>query len=156
MASKSVTTTDTAEVSTLGYQLRELIEAIPVVEADSAVQRIVEAIISARTVEELSDPWSGTNALGEYDGRVVRIHSIRRAPSAFAAGTGIFLVLDVEDSSGEHHVVTTGAISVVVQLLKAYELDAFPLTCIPRVAARASARGYYPQHLDTRVNPEES
>jgi hypothetical protein len=150
MPSKEVTETSeqTAEVSNIGQELRELIEAVPQSSNEDAQYRIVMQILEARDVTELDTPWeSNAGGLGEYNDKQIVIHSIRRAPSSFKGGPGIFLILDVESEDGEHHVVTTGSVSVVVQLLKAFEFRAFPLACRPMVSKRQTAKGYWPQHL---------
>jgi hypothetical protein len=149
MPSKEVTAPETVqEVSTLGQSLRGLIEAVPQSSTEDAQYRIVQQILAARDLSELDAPWSGgADSLGKYNDTTITIHSIRRAPSSFQGGPGIFLILDVE-SEGEHYVVTTGSVSVVVQLLKAFELNAFPVSCTPKISKRQTARGYWPQHLE--------
>lgn len=141
-------TAELGEAQNLGVMVRNLIEAVPETDSSDAQYRIAQQILFAKDVSELDQPWSGTAGLGEYNGQEIVIHSIRRAPSSFKAGTGVFLILDVEQATGEHTVVTTGSVSVVVQLLKAYDLNAFPLRVIPRVSDRESSNGYYPQHLE--------
>lgn len=147
MPTKEIANTQTAEISEIGLRLRELIDAVPQTTADDAQFRMIEQILQARSAAELDAPWGSTAGLGEYNGETVTVHSIKRAPSSFA-GVGIFLILDVTTEDGEHHVVTTGSVSVMTQLLKAYELNAFPLKCRPVVSERASGNGYYPQHLE--------
>lgn len=139
----------------LGMVLRDLIEKVPETTTDDAQYRIVQTIMAARDYTELDAPWSGTSGLGAYNDQTIVIHDIRKAPSSFTGGPGIFLILDVEGEDGDHHVVTTGSISVVVQLLKAYDMQAFPLACIPKVSKRQSRNGYWPQHLEM-VRPDQS
>lgn len=148
MATKELSTQETQqEVSKIGAALRDLIEAVPQSSIDDAQYRIVMQILEAKDFTELDNPWGQTAGLGEYNDQNIVIHSIVRAPSTFQGGPGIFLILDVETADGERHVVTTGSVSVVVQLLKAYEFDAFPLSCMPQVSKRQTSRGYWPQHL---------
>lgn len=137
-------------VGSIGVELRELIEAVPESNREDAQYNIVMAILAAKDASELDTPWSnGTLGLGAFNDQEITIRSIRRAPSSFEGGPGIFLILDVLDGDGEDHVVTTGSVSVVVQLLKAYQLNAYPLTCRPVISKRQTARGYWPQHLET-------
>jgi len=48
----------------------------------------------------------------------------------------------------EEIVWTTGSVSVVAQLVKAFMLGALPLYATIRKAERPTANGYYPQHLE--------
>lgn len=136
-------------IESIGAELRELIEVVPETSREDAQYNIVMAILRAKDASELDNPWSATAGLGAYNDRVITIRSMRRAPSSFEGGPGVFLILDVHtEDDNEEHVVTTGSVSVVVQLLKAFQLGAIPLTCVPRVSKRQTARGYWPQHLE--------
>lgn len=157
MAKTTTEVSDPAQtaVGSIGAELRELIEAVPESNREDAQYNIVMAILAAKDASELDNPWSATAGLGAYNDRVITIRHIRRSPSSFEGGPGVFLILDVKtEDDGDEHVVTTGSVSVVVQLLKAFQLGAFPLTCIPKVSKRQTARGYWPQHLEI-VRPDE-
>lgn len=145
---------DTA-INSIGAELRELIEVVPESNREDAQYRIVQAILAAQDVSELDNPWNATSGLGDYNEQVITIRHIRRAPSSFEGGPGVFLICDIVDAAGDEHIVTTGSVSVVVQLLKAFQLNAFPLTVSPQVSKRQTARGYWPQHLEI-VRPDKS
>jgi hypothetical protein len=148
----AITQADAGNISLMGEQLRTIIERVPETSADDAQYRIVQQILNSESVEELDNPWNAASGLGTFDGQTITVRSIRRAPSSFKGGAGIFLILDVEDEAGDEHIATTGSVSVVVQLLKAFELQAYPLKVIPRVSERESRNGYYPQHLEIPRN----
>ena len=124
-----------------------MLAAIPEVGEDAWLS-ILSQIAEATTVEALDSPWKA-GGLEDLKDTPIRITAIRRAPSDFESGFGAYLIADcVRLDTGEKVVVTTGAVSVVAQLARAHALNALPLTVIPRVAARASANGFHPQHLE--------
>lgn len=111
---------------------------------------ILEAIARASGVADLDAPWR-SSGLEDWANAPLRITGIRRMPSDYEGGLPFFLVIDaVVLSTGELITVTTGAVSIVAQLAKAWSAGWFPLDVIPRRAARASARGYFPMHLEVR------
>ena len=60
----------------------------------------------------------------------------------------MFLVVDAADAkTGEALTFTTSAVSVVLQLARAWSLGLFPLIADVVVAERPTARGFYPYHL---------
>jgi hypothetical protein len=134
--------------TTVAEQLRELIAQVPETSGEDAQYRIVEQILAAKDVSQLDDPWTGSSALGALADQMVTIRSVRRAPSQFEAGTGVFLILECMTAEGEIIIVTTGAVSVVTQILKALQLRPLPFQVVPKVSAKPSAKGYYPQHLE--------
>lgn len=113
-----------------------------------AFESIIGAIIRVGDVRDLDAPWRSAG-MGELANQRIRIDAIRKSPSDFPGGLPFFLLCDgafVE--TGEVFTVTTGAVSVVVQLAKAHQLGALPLVCIPRVADRPSKSGNFPMHLE--------
>lgn len=112
------------------------------------VENILEQIAAANDVTGLDEPWRA-GGLGKYVDRPLRIDGIRKLPSDFGSGLSYFLVVDGADlETGEKVVATTGSMSVVGQLAKAWALGAFPCVVIPRLAKRKTKDGFYPQHLE--------
>jgi len=112
------------------------------------MDNILDQLARATTVAQLDQPWR-SGGLGDYRDRPIIITGMRRMPSDYTGGLGWFLVLDIVDpSTGETAVVTTGSMSVVAQLVKAWVMDAFPLAVIPRLSRKPTKDGFYPQHLD--------
>lgn len=124
-----------------------MMDGIPEAGGD-AFESIIGSIIAVNDARDLDAPWRSAG-MGELANQRIRIDAIRKSPSDFPGGLPFFLLCDgafVE--TGEVFTVTTGAVSVVVQLAKAHQLGALPLVCIPRVADRPSKAGNFPMHLE--------
>lgn len=133
---------------------RELVDAYSAMIADvpesggDGMEGILLALSQATDVADLDAPWR-TAGLDDYLNQRLRVIAIRKVPSEYDGGLPWFLVMDAAVvGSGELVTITTGAVSVVAQLVKAWALGAFPLTVIPRQADRPSRAGFYPQHLE--------
>lgn len=121
--------------------------AIPESEDDGGL-RILEQIAGANSVDNLDDPWNARDALAFVD-RAITITGLVRKDSDFADGLGLYLLVDLVDhQTGEATKFTSGSASLVAQLVKAYAMDALPLDCIVRKAAKPTKNGYWPQHLE--------
>lgn len=113
-----------------------------------AFDSILGTIAQAADVADLDAPWRSAG-LDDVIDRPLLIGGIRKMPSDFGAGLPWFLVVDAADAeSGEVVTFTTGAVSVVAQLVKAWQMGAFPLAATLRQSARPSRSGYFPQHLE--------
>ena len=111
-------------------------------------ESILAAIALASAPSQLDAPWRSTGLAGFANTPLV-VTGIRKMPSDFPGGLPWFLIIDAANLlTGEVVSITTGAVSVVAQLVKAWSLDAFPLRVVPRIAERPSANGYFPQHLE--------
>lgn len=109
---------------------------------------ILRAIAAATDARDLDAPWR-SEGIKELANAKLRVQGIRKMPSDFEGGLPWFLIIDaVIVATGEVVAVTTGALSVVAQLVKAWQLGAFPLDVVVRVAVRPSRNGYYPVHLE--------
>lgn len=115
---------------------------------DAGVENILEQIASATSAADLDEPWRA-GGLGKYVDTPIVITGIRKMPSDFDGPIGFFLVVDgAIRATGEKLVATTGSLSVVAQLVKAWQLDSFPIVVVPRLAKRPTKEGFYPQHLE--------
>lgn len=112
------------------------------------MEGILRTILQAGNAADLDAPWR-SDGLGAYLNVELEFQAIRKMPSDFTSGIGWFLIADAAIvDTGELVTMTTGAGSVVAQLLRAWSLGSFPLRAIPRQSARPTAEGYYPQHLE--------
>lgn len=126
-----------------------MIESVPEAGQDG-FEGILEAIALAGDWRALDAPWR-SSGMTELANQALVVTGIRKMPSDYPGGLPWFLVIDGANmATGERIAVTTGAVSVVAQLVKAHQLDLFPLVVIPRVADRPSKSGYYPVHLEVR------
>ena len=116
--------------------------------ADDAAASIVGAILNAGNVEDLDKPWD-TEGMRDLVGQALTVHEITRRPSDFAQGLGVYLGCRVTvEAEAADMFVTTGSVSIVAQLVRAYTLGGLPLRVIPREAAKPTPKGYLPMHLE--------
>lgn len=114
----------------------------------SGFDGILEAIAAATDAADLDAPWR-SEGLKRYANAKIRVFGIRKLPSDYEGGLSHFLIIDgAIVATGETVAITSGAVSVVAQLVKAWQLGAFPLNIVPRIATRASRNGYFPMHLE--------
>jgi hypothetical protein len=115
---------------------------------NEGIEGILEQIATATSATELDEPWRA-GGLGKFVDTPLVVTGIRKMPSDFGSGLAFFLVVDgAVRATGEKVAVTTGSVSVVAQLVKAWSLGAFPMAVIPRLSKRPTKDGYYPQHLE--------
>lgn len=120
---------------------------IPTGGEDTAQLSILETIAAAGTPTGLDAPWetTGTDTLL---GRMLVISALKRMPSDYPTGLGFFLVVSGADAdTGEAVTFTTGSVSVVGQLVKAFHEKWLPLKCELVESERPTKSGYKPQHL---------
>lgn len=109
---------------------------------------MLETIAMADLPGQLDAPWR-SEGLKPYTDRLLRFESIRKAPSDFEGGLPWYLIVTAADlSTGEQLTLTTGAVAVVAQLVRAHALGALPLDATPRRSKRPNAAGYYSYHLE--------
>ena len=124
-----------------------MLASVPLAGQDG-FEGIIAAIALATDPADLDAPWRSAG-LEDWLNEPIVVTGIRKMESDYQTGLGWFLVIDgAVKATGEVLAITTGSVSVVAQLVKAHALGAFPLTVIPRQAERASAKGYFPQHLE--------
>lgn len=135
-----------AEGDVIAYYER-ILDGIP--DAGGAgIENILEQIAQAADTAGLDEPWRA-GGLGKWVDQQIVIQSIRKMPSDFGSGLSFFLVVEgAVRATGEKVTATTGSLSVVAQLLKAWELGTFPVLVVPRLSKRPTKEGYYPQHLE--------
>lgn len=125
-----------------------MVVAVPEAEDGSGTERILLAVLQANNWDALDDPWD-TEKTAALVGVELAIHTISRHASSYEDGLGVFLVAHAKRlDDGREVVFSTGSISVVAQLVRAYMLGAFPLYAILRQSDKPTKRGYYPQHLE--------
>lgn len=125
-----------------------MLAAVPDAGDGGGYERILEQIAAAESPADLDAAWRSGD-LVELAGEPLVVRGIEKVPSDFGGGLPYFLVVDaVREATGESVKITTGAVSVVAQLVRAYAMGAFPLRVRPFVAERPTKSGYYPQHLE--------
>lgn len=109
---------------------------------------ITESILNATSIEELDAPWR-TEGLRDLVNVPIRIESLRRRESDYTQGLDQYLIITATNlDTGEKVTVTTGSVSIVLQLVQAFRLKALPLEVIPRESEKPTESGYRPMHLE--------
>jgi hypothetical protein len=141
------TGTDVAVISDeLAVKFARMATLIPA-EDGAGYERIVGALLNAKTLDDLNAPWEASKA-ERLVGTVLRLDAATRRPSDFKQGLGVFLVLHCTDTrTGEKVTVTTGAVSVVAQVVNLYATNKIPAYIEFVVAERPTEAGYRPHHL---------
>lgn len=117
-------------------------------DAEAAQADIIAQVMSAESVDEvLADVTAAS--LSDWLDKPIKIWEGKFNRSEFEAGLPWYAVLDIEDlTTGKRHVCTTGAQTILAQLIRTAQLDGFPLACIPVYATKKpTARGYKPMRL---------
>lgn len=141
---------DTTQLAIPEHLLGQVLDAVELIPAEGGggMEGILTQLLSAATIDDLNKPWAGTSGR-ELAGRRLTIRDLIRRPSAFDDGPAIFLVVHAADAkTGEEVTFTTSALAVIVQLAIAHRMGLFPLLAEIVVAAKPTAAGYYPYHLN--------
>lgn len=127
-------------------QFAEMAVAIPA-DLGGGTEDIVRKILAATSWDQLDEPWE-TSSVDDILGKTLRIEKVVRRPSTYQGGLGVFLIVHLVDPRDQKkYVKTTGSVSIVAQLARAYFLGVTALTIQWCRAERPSESGYYPQHL---------
>ena len=128
-------------------ELRYLIEQLDEAE-DDAETRILMQVLAADNAEDVDAPWQ-SRKLSDWNGQIVTVQSLKRMPSDIDSDVPYYLVVQgVEAKTGKPVTATTSSKASMAQLIRLYTLGALPLSIIPRVSERPTARGFYPEHLE--------
>lgn len=117
-------------------------------DAEAAQADIIAQVMSAASVDEVLADVAAAG-LSDWLDKPIRIIEGKFNQSEFEAGLPWYAVLDIEDlTTGKRHVCTTGAQTILAQLIRTAQLGGFPLTCMPVYATKKpTARGYRPMRL---------
>ena len=136
-------------VSPALVQYQAMIDTVPDAGGDG-VESILEQLAAATDVTQLDEPWR-VGGLGQLADRPLVVQSIAKMPAEFDGPIPYFLIVrGATADTGETFTATTGALSVVAQLVKAHAAGWLPWKCVLRIADKPSKAGYFPQHLEGR------
>lgn len=125
----------------------EMATAIPAME-EKGMEDILRQVFAAKTWQDVDKPWR-TSRVDDIIGKDLRVTSVRRLPSRYRDGLGIFLVVKMWDAREQkEYVKATGAIAVVGQFVQLYFMGVTALTIRWCQAKEPTEDGYYPQHLE--------
>lgn len=126
----------------------QMASMLPQADEGDGAEAIVAQILSAATIEDLDAPWRAEEGKALI-GKPISIVGAKARKSDYADGLGVFLVVDaVNLETGEATIFTTGSVSVVAQIVKAFCMDALPFNAMLCQSARPTKDGYYPLHLE--------
>ena len=119
--------------------------ALSMVQPDSTSDEIVMEILTAETVDEILS----SNAVGLQSviGQPFTIDKAYLRESDFEDGLAAYLVMHVTMDNGEPLIVTTGAQSVVAQVVRMNQLGVLPYRVNSRKPDKPTEAGYYPISL---------
>lgn len=123
--------------------------AVSIPEADDggAYESIVLQLLQADDIDALNAPWD-TNGGEDLAGYRLKIEGITRRQSDYAGGLGLYLVCKGTNmGTGETFTWTTGSVSIVAQLARAWHLGGFPVFAELIVGDPSPTTGRRPQHL---------
>lgn len=112
------------------------------------ISGIIAAIINADDVDGLDSPWQSAG-MKKFKNHAIRIDSMKRMDSEYADGLPYYLLCEgTVLATGEHQAFTTSSVSIMAQLLVAWDRGLWPIVVYPRVARKPTKKGYYPMHLE--------
>ncbi|HVT14578.1 MAG TPA: hypothetical protein VHQ90_00155 [Thermoanaerobaculia bacterium] len=124
-----------------------LVNELPEASGD-ATERILAAILTAQTAEEVNAIWDA-QGIELYLDVPLRIDWVERAPSEFEDGIGVYVVIHGHNPRTDQPVtVTTGSINVIGILIQAVRNDWLPMMATPRGPKRVPKSGRTPYRLE--------
>lgn len=144
--SKETKSLTLAQGDALGYLQRQIAE-LPGA-AEDPLAGMIEAVMNAQTPEEIDSIFAELPSLQENDGRIMRVHGIRKARSSIE-GTGEFYLIAAVTwlDSREEGAVAVSATMPMAQLLKCHREGWFPREFRIEEKREATAAGFHPINL---------
>lgn len=123
-----------------------------VIDPEQAALDMVRRILTGDTIESVLE---GREAVHAKDvlGETLTVTGVRWNESDNESGPNFYALMDCVDNDGNPYAVTCGAISVMAQLFRLNELEAFPIRVVINEAAKATRSGYKPMHLAKSEEP---
>ena len=136
-----------AELVELQHNLPAIIEQLPDPE-DNGADRIMLAILSAESPEAINDPYTG-GSMGKLKDHMLEVHEVSKLPSDRDTELGYYLLVRGWDyDTDKQFTASTSARAIIAALVRLWMLQALPCHVIVRKADRATARGFFPEHLE--------
>lgn len=124
-----------------------LVNDLPEIDADDAVERILADLLAARTAADLNKPWEATG-VEAFVGVPLNILEVGRAPSDYD-GIGVYLVVRAMNIRTHEPVVfTTGATMIMGALIMCHRNGWLPIIATPRTGKRKTRKGHDTYHLE--------
>jgi len=109
--------------------LPEWLRVFPPAETDEDVSlRIAEQIMHSESEDDVLSEDVGGVGLRDVEGVDITVHDVRLRPSDQDTPTGAYaLIAFTRGGSDEQEIATSGATNVMAQLVRLYQLGAFPV-----------------------------
>lgn len=115
---------------------------------EQVAQEIVNRILHAATIDEVLASGEARHAREILDQAVI-VTAIKLNESDYADHAGIYMVADCSDPEfGESFAVTCGSATVMAQLYRLSELNAFPCKVKFTQSRKATRNGFFPMRLE--------
>lgn len=134
-----------------------LVTAIP--DADSqegeGMDRILTQLYGAQSAADLNAPWDA-RGFEAYAGQTLTLQALTKRPSEYPGPIPFYVIARGHvTGTGEAVTITTGAVSVIAQLSKAWAAGFFPVTVVPVVVESKTKKGQASQHLRFVTKPDQ-
>lgn len=123
-------------------------------EADWAQGEIIAQVMAAESIMDVLAPAEAIHGR-DLVGIPLIVHGVKYQRSDYSEGSPFYAVMDCErEDSGARIPVTIGAQSIIAQLMRLAQLDAFPQrVVIEQATKRPTAAGYWPLRLALPKTP---
>jgi hypothetical protein len=117
-------------------------------DAEMAQGDIIAQILGAQTIDDVLTPAEATHARDLIDVPLI-VHGVKYQVSDYAEGSPRYAVMDAtRGDTGIRGPVTCGAQSVLAQLARLEQLDAFPIRLmVIKATKRPTSKGHWPIRL---------
>ena len=118
----------------------------PPIDPQQAALDMVTRILSSESIEDVLEGKAAVHA-SDVLGQPLAVHGVRWNESDLADGAGFYALIDCVDADGQGFAVTCGAITVMAQLSRLDDLNAFPIALVITEASKPTKSGYRPMSL---------
>lgn len=114
----------------------------------AAYRRIIAQVLAAETPDEVLVPGE-VLALKDMVDHVLEVHAFHENRSEYDVGSPFYFTMECLDTeTGEKLVVNTGHQRVMAQLIRLYQLHAYPVTVRVAQGKRPNKYGSFPLRLE--------
>lgn len=110
-------------------------------------EAIIAEIMSAETVEDLLN-LPEPSKMGDHVDQVLELFGYRALDSDYEGGAAVYFVIGgMNLTTGDKVVITCGEQAIMAQLLRAKQMNAFPIRTIPTQSSKPNRFGRHPMRL---------
>lgn len=111
--------------------MADWLKPLPIAQDDEDVQEsIAQQILSKGSVDDVLSGLPPTVGLRDLLGDELVIHDVRLRVSDIEGSKGAYALIDcTKTGEDDHFIATCGGVNVLAQLVRLFQLDAFPVKC---------------------------